>query len=207
MSWSNCSSWSGSSGRRGRWGTLKPAITILGLGLFLAGCGADAPAASDGEGSDDAQNGDAQARFPANQQVGPLHAHVPEEWEPFDVESSDDGEITGFSETGDGTAERYVILRDDFQGASRVAGANAVLSADIQFRGGEQEEPQQIEIPGADVAWSADVTWPGDRGEVTARYWIAEVEESGALAAVEYGGYGVDEDELDAYEEALEVTP
>lgn len=57
------------------------------------------------------------------------------------------------------------------------------------------------------MAWRADLTWPGDRGEVSARYWIARDEDSGVMAATEYGGYGVDQEELDAYEETLELIP
>lgn len=154
MSWSNASSWPRYSSRRAWGGAVKPVTVVLGLGLFLAACGAEGSVTSDNEGSSSPQNEDSEARFPANQQIGPMNLHVPEEWEPFDVESSDRGEIAG-----------------------------------------------------AEVAWSADLTWPGERGEVTARYWIAHHEESGALAAVEYGGYGADEDELDAYQETLELVP
>lgn len=173
--------------------TVRPAITIIGLGLLLVACGAE--------------ESDAEARFPANQDIGPMRLHVPQEWEEFPVESSDEGDVVGFSEAQDGTAERYVMTRTDFQGASSVSSANGVMSADVQFRGGQQEEPQQIDIAGADVAWSADLTWPGDRGDVTARYWIAQDDESGIMAAAEYGGYGMDAEELDAYEETLELVP
>ncbi|MBB3666586.1 MAG: hypothetical protein ACTMHH_03410 [Nesterenkonia sp.] len=41
------------------------------------------------------QNEDSQARFPANQQVGSLNLHLPEEWEPVDVASFDQGERGG----------------------------------------------------------------------------------------------------------------
>ena len=57
------------------------------------------------------------------------------------------------------------------------------------------------------MAWRADPTWPGDRGEVTARYWIAQDEDSGVMAAAEYGGHEMDQEDLDAYEETLELIP
>lgn len=186
-----------------------PALFALGLAALLVSCGTDEPTMnSDNDAENDTANaGDSDARFPADEMIGPMRLHVPEDWEEFPVESSDEGEITGFSEAQDGTAEGYVMTRTDFQGARNVASANGVMSAEVQFRGGEQEEPQQIELEGADVAWSADLTWPGDRGEVIGRYWVAQDEESGVMAAVEYGGYGVEQEELDAYGETLELVP
>ncbi|MGO1550040.1 MAG: hypothetical protein ACTHWO_09530 [Nesterenkonia sp.] len=152
---------------------------MTALGIFLVACGGD-----------DAENPeDSDERFPANQQIGPMSLHVPEAWEEFDVESSDKGEATGFSEAQDGTAERYVMTRTDFPGARNVGSANRVMFAEVQYRGGQIEEVEEVEIAGADVAWRADLAWPGDRGEVTARYWIAHDEDSGVIAAAEYGGY------------------
>ncbi|GAA4835445.1 hypothetical protein GCM10023354_14030 [Garicola koreensis] len=109
-------------------------------------------------GGDDAENPeDSDERFPANQQIGPMSLHVPEAWEEFDVESSDKGETTGFSEAQDGTAERYVMTRTDFPGARNVGSANRVMSAEVQYRGGQIEEVEEVEIAGADVAWRADL--------------------------------------------------
>lgn len=63
--------------QEGRLGAVKPVTVVLGLGLFLAACGAEGSVTSDNEGSSYPQNEDSEARFPANQQIGPMNLHVP----------------------------------------------------------------------------------------------------------------------------------
>lgn len=174
---------------------------VLVLGSLSAGCGvAD---------SDQGAGGD-NSRFPANEQIGPVHLHVPEEWTEFPVEDSGEGWIVGYSEDQDGTAEEYVSVRTDFQGAGSVGSAQSVISGELEFRQGGQvleNRGDGDEIEGADEGGTFDFTWEGDRGEVNGRMWVLGDSSSGTIAGVEYAGYDVDEEELDAFGETLELRP
>lgn len=191
--------------RRFRLTMSRSLSAALSLSIFAIACGT---AESTQEAGDGAAGENAQSeRFPANREIGPMRLHVPEHWDEYAVEDSGQGEIITYSDGKDGPDRRYVVSRTDFQGARSIAAAHGILSAEVQFDGGTFDAPEVVVVEGADIAWASDVTWPGVDGEVTARYWIARDDETGVMAAVEYGGYGAESEELDEYGQTLELVP
>lgn len=166
-------------------------VTSLLLALAVAGCGFSA---------DDA------GEFPPNAQVGPVHLHVPEGWDQMPDEGDPGDELTAFSESLEGGATRYLYIREGFQGAGDIGQAIGI----IQTEGLGQMDIQRQEIadvPGADDAGVIDFTYELDGEQVTSRWWVMQSNDDDAVVGVEYGGFGADQAEIDAYGESIELRP
>lgn len=167
-------------------------ISVL-AGLALTGCGLG-------------DDGKADQQFPANAQVGSVHLHLPQGWDQMSDEGSPGDELTAFSESLEGGATRYLYIREGFQGAGDIGQAIGI----IQTEGLGQMDTQRQEnadVPGADDAAVIDFTYELDGEEVTSRWWVMERDDYDAVVGVEYGGFGADQDEIDAYGDSIELRP
>lgn len=172
----------------------------LVAGAALVGCSEDS-------GSDGGKGANG-AGEPATE-VGPVSFQLPEGVEEiFLNQESDGGWVAEYSDDEEAPDSFVGVWRfpetppsaSDGAGELRVQVGMAETHPGIQL-----SEGGEVEIAGADDAYTIDLS--GDDGEqtITGRWWILLDHNEDVAAAVEYYGYDLSQEELDAFADSLEM--
>lgn len=170
-------------------------------GAALVGCSSDS-------GSDGAEGANG-AGEPATE-VGPVSFQLPEEVEEiFRDQESDGGWVAEYSDDEEAPDSFVGVWRfqDAPPSASDGAGEMRVQVGIAETHSGIQlSEGGEVQIAGADDAYTLDLS--GDDGEQTinGRWWILLDQNEDVAAAVEYFGYDLSQEDLDSFAESLEMN-
>lgn len=170
-------------------------------GAVLVGCSTDS-------GSDGAE-GASGAGEPATE-VGPVGFQLPEGVEEiFRDQESDGGWVAEYSDDEEAPDSFVGVWRFPETPRHAITGASEMR---VQVRiaethsGIQLSEGGEVQIAGADDAYTIDLS--GDDGEQTinGRWWILLDQNEDVAAAVEYFGYDLSQEDLDSFAESIEMN-
>lgn len=172
-------------------------IALL-VSAVLVGCGA--------EGNNDGGDGAGEP----NTEVGPVSFQLPEGVEEiFRDQESDGGWIAEYSDDEEAPDSFVGVWRFPETPPSAIDGAGEMrvhVGIAETHPGIQLSEGGEVEIAGADDAYTMDLSAEEGEQTITGRWWILLDDNEDMAAAVEYYGLSVSEDDLDSFAESLEMN-